>query len=477
MLRRMLALHAPPVLEPLFGTAKRRPRAGPSSVTPMPPRGALVQGSLPQLLLVVVLIIANAAFAGSEMALVSLRDGQLRRLEAGGGSGRVLARLAREPNRFLATIQIGITLAGFLASAAAAVSLAEPLEGPLGFLGAAARPAAIVVVTLVLAYVTLVFGELAPKRVAMQRAERWGLLAARPLALLSAVTRPAVWLLSHSTNLAVRVLGGDPAQQREEVTKEELRDLLSTHRAFSPHQRTILSGAFEIAERTLAEVLRPRRDVVVLTAASAAADALEVLVASGHSRAPVAESGDLDNVVGVVHLRDLIGGGDAPVRDRAAATIFLPESAQVLHALRDMQQARHQLAVVIDEHGGGAGIVTLEDLLEELVGEIYDETDRDILAAEREPDGSLVVPGSFPVHDLPDLGVELPQGDYTTVAGLILTALGRVPDKPGDTITIYGWTATVLSVDHRAITRIRLTPKPAQRPAGPDQPAPGSEQP
>jgi len=430
-----------------------------------------MQGSLPQLLLVVVLVLANAAFAGSEMALVSLREGQLRRLEAGGGSGAVLARLAREPNRFLATIQIGITLAGFLASAAAAVSLAEPLEGPLGFLGGGARPAAIVVVTLLLTYVTLVFGELAPKRVAMQRAERWGLVAARPLAFLSALTRPAVWMLSHSTNLAVRVMGGDPTRQREEVSKEELRDLLSTHRAFSPHQRTILSGAIEIAERTLAEVLRPRREVVVLTAASSPADALDVLVASGHSRAPVAERGDLDDVIGVVHMRDLVGGGETSLRERAAPALFLPESVPVLRALRDMQQRRQQLVVVVDEHGGGAGIVTLEDLLEELVGEIYDETDRDILTVDHSPDGSLVLPGSFPVHDLPDIGVELPAGDYNTVAGLVLEALGRVPEAPGDTITIGRWRATVLSVDHRAITRIRLSLSADQVPRSDIEPA------
>ena len=198
--------------------------------------------------------------------------------------------------------------------------------------------------------------------------------------------------------------------------------------------------------------------MAVLNAASSATDALKVLVASGHSRAPVAEVGDLDNVVGVVHLRDLVDRGSTPLRELAAPAIFLPESAQVLHALRDMQQARQQLAVVIDEHGGGAGIVTLEDLLEELVGEIYDETDCDILAAEREPDGSLILPGTFPVHDLPDLDVDVPEGDYATVAGLVLTALGRVPDRAGDTINLKGWTATVLSVDRRAITRIRLRP-------------------
>ena len=173
-----------------------------------------MSGLLPQILLVAVLVVINAVFAGSELALVSLREGQLQRLEAGSSRGAALARLARDPNRFLATIQVGITLAGFLASASAAVSLAEPLEEPLSFLGGAAGAAAIVVVTLVLAYATLVVGELAPKRIAMQRAESWGLLVARPLSAASTATRPIVWLLSRSTDVVVRLLGGDPHASR-----------------------------------------------------------------------------------------------------------------------------------------------------------------------------------------------------------------------------------------------------------------------
>ena len=203
------------------------------------------------------------------------------------GAGRELARLAREPNRFLATIQIGITLAGFLASAAAAVSLAAPLEEPLSFLGRAAEPVSVVVVTLILAYVTLVFGELAPKRVAMQRAERWGLLAARPLAAMSTITRPAVWFLSKSTDVAVRLMGGNPDQQREEVTEEEIRDMVAMQTTFTDKQRTIIDGAFEISERTLREVLRPRNEVVFFRADQTCVEALASLVESGYSRAPV----------------------------------------------------------------------------------------------------------------------------------------------------------------------------------------------
>nr|BFE68761.1 hypothetical protein GCM10020092_020620 [Actinoplanes digitatis] len=198
------------------------------------------------------------------MALVSLRDSQVHKLERGSRRGRVLGRLTRDPNRFLATIQIGITLAGFLASAAAAVSLSKPLVEPLSFLGSAAEPTAVVIVTMVLTFVTLVIGELTPKRIAMQRAEGWALLVARPLDLLSTISRPVVWLLSVSTNLLVRLAGGDPAAQRDEVSTEEIRDMVAAQQDFSVEQRTIISGAFEIADRILREILVPRRDVLTL---------------------------------------------------------------------------------------------------------------------------------------------------------------------------------------------------------------------
>lgn len=415
---------------------------------------------LPQLGLVGVLILLNAAFAGTELALVSLREGQLQRLERQSSTGAVLAELARDPNRFLATIQIGITLAGFLASAAAAVSLAAPLEAPLGFLGGAAEPVAIVVVTLALAYVTLVFGELAPKRVAMQRAERWGILAARPLAFISALTRPAVWLLSHSTDIAVRLMGGDPHLDREEITEEELRDMVAVQTSFTPKQRLIIDGAFEIAERSLEEVLRPRGEVFVLDADQPGDEALEALAASGHSRAPVGANASLDEAIGVVHLRDLLGLGARPVGSVVGEMRAFPETAGVLDALHQMQQTRTQLAVVVDEHGSAAGIITMEDLVEELVGEIYDETDRDVLSVQHGDDGTMVLPGQFPVHDLVDIGIDdVDDGPYTTVAGLILDLLGRVPEQPGDRVEVDGWTLEVTEVHRHAITEVRATPR------------------
>jgi putative hemolysin len=415
-----------------------------------------------EVLLVLVLVLVNAAFSGSEMALVQLRESQVQRLERASRRGRVLGRLTRDPNRFLATIQIGITLAGFLASATAAVSLSNVLIGPLAFLGAAARPTAIVLVTIALTFVTLVIGELAPKRIAMQRTEGWALLVARPLDVLSMISRPAVWLLGVATNVVVRLAGGDPNAQREEVSTEEIRDMVAAQQEFSAEQRTIISGAFEIADRILREILVPRRDVLTLPTGMSAHEALRQLIAGGHSRAPVVGPAGLDDVIGVVHLRDLVDA-TGPVDALAKQGLFLPETLRVSDAMLQLRVERQQLAMVVDERGAIDGIITMEDLVEEIVGEIYDETDRDVQAVVHESDGALLLPGSFPIHDLPDIGFDADgpdDGDYTTVAGMVLAALGHIPTAPGEVVTLAQFTAEVVEVTGRAITRVRLRALP-----------------
>jgi len=415
-----------------------------------------------EIVLVLVLVLVNAVFSGSEMALVSLRESQVQRLERQSRGGKTLARLTRDPNRFLATIQIGITLAGFLASAAAAVSLSKPLQGPLGFLGSAAQPVSIVLVTIALTFVTLVIGELAPKRIAMQRTEGWALLVARPLDVLATLSRPVVWLLGAATNVVVRLAGGDPAAQREEVSAEEIRDMVAAQQDFSIEQRTIISGAFEIADRILREILVPRRDVLTLATGCPAHEALRSLIAGGHSRAPVVGPAGLDDVIGVVHLRDLVDA-EGPVDALCRPGLFLPETLRVSDALRQMRTEHAQLALVVDERGAIDGIITMEDLVEEIVGEIYDETDRDVAAVVREADGALLMPGSFPIHDLPDIGLHdeshgHEDGDYTTVAGMMLAVLGHIPTGPGEVVELPEFTAEVVEVTGRAITRVRLRP-------------------
>ncbi len=419
-----------------------------------------------QILLVLILILVNGALSGSEMALISLRESQIQRLERSSRGGRVLARLTRDPNRFLATIQIGITLAGFLASAFAATSLAKPLVDPFSFFGDAAETVAIIAVTIILTFVTLVLGELAPKRIAMQRAEGWATVAARPLDWLAIASRPIVWFLAKSTDFVVRLSGGDPKANREEITTEEIRDLVVAQRGFTTQQRDIISGAFEITERDVREIMIPRREVTTLSETLTAPEALRLLAASGHTRAPVVGTGGLDDLVGVVHLRDLLGDGGATAADRVRPPLLVPETLKVADAMRQLRVQREQFALVVDEHGAIDGIITMEDLVEEVVGEIYDETDRDVVSVIREGDGVFVVPGSFPLHDLPDIGIDmdrLPDVDYTTVAGLLLDRLGHVPTAAGETVALPGFSAEVTEVTGRAITQVRLRIQPRRK--------------
>ncbi len=408
--------------------------------------------------LIVVLLGINAVLAGSEVALISLRESQITRLEGRGARGQAVARLARDPNRFLATIQIGITLSGFLASATAAVALAEPLVPLLGVLGGAARPVAIVLVTAVLTFVTLVLGELAPKRIAMQRAERWVLATGGLLLALASVSGPFVRLLGLATDLVVRLSGADPTQGRDALTQEEVRDLIASGGLYEPDERRIITGALEAADRVLYEVLRPRNSVVALRADLPAREGLAQLIASGHSRAPVYTEriDDADRFIGVMDLVD----DDGAVGDRARPVLALPESLGLVEALRQLQASRSSLAVVIDEHGGLAGIVTVEDLLEELVGEIHDEYDRDVREVVRADDGTLTLAGRFPLHDLVDVVPAFPfelleDVDAVTVAGLVTELLGRLP-RLGDEVLLGGQRFRVSAMAGRTAGRVTV---------------------
>jgi putative hemolysin len=304
------------------------------------------------------------------------------------------------------------------------------------------------------------------------------------LRALAAISRPLVWLLGRATDLAVRLAGSDPRRHHEDITPAEIRDLVITHRGFTPEQRMIITGAVEITERILREILVPRRTVFTLEVDTPVGEARELLAASGHSRAPVVRYGNLDEPLGVVALRDLARDGPADLMSAARPPYLLPDTLRVADALRQFKTDREQFALVVDEHGAVDGIVTLEDLLEELVGEIYDDYDRDIAGVQRGPDGSFLLPGTFPIHDLPDLGLDLAalrDGMYgdglpgrtaqqpTTVAGLVIAHLGHLPTKPGETITIDGWTAQVTGVERRTVTGVRLIPRHAPPPDAADR--------
>ncbi|MCB0880270.1 MAG: HlyC/CorC family transporter [Thermoleophilia bacterium] len=419
---------------------------------------------LVDLLLIVVLVTINGAFAGTELAVVTLRRSQLVRLaETEGRRGQVLLDLSERPTRFLSTIQVGITLAGFLASATAAVSLATPLEPVFAFLGGAARAVSIVLVTALLTFVTLVFGELVPKRVAMRRPEQWALRASIPVAMVARLATPLVWLLSRSTDLVARLVGAGGETARRPLTDEELLDVIATESEIAPSRRAIVEGAIELRGRTVREVLVPRRDVVVLDAELPVPDAIRELGRVGHSRAPVAPDGDLQHTTHVAVLGQLVDDSLQKLRVGEACAVevtIVPDGALVQDVLRLLQQARRHMALVADERGTVLGIVTIEDLLEEIVGELYDELDRDLAPDDprgyrRLPDGWFDLPGTYPVHDLPDLGLTVPADvDATTVAGLLMDALGALP-VPGQRAQVGDVELVAMTVAGTVIERIR----------------------
>ena len=415
-----------------------------------------------QLALISVLVALNALFAGAELALITLNRPQLERMRRAGGRAAIAARLAEDPTRFLATIQVGITFAGFLASAVAAVSLAKPLiptfEDMLG--EAAAEPIAVFLVTLALAFTTLVLGELAPKRIAMQRAEGWAEFASRPLWLLSQVGRPVVWLLSFATNVVVRLSGSDPNAGREAMSADEIRDVISSTSALGATQRRVISGALESSELTVRDVLVPRTDIVAIPMDSTVAEGIARLMEARHTRAPVYLH-DLDHVVGTVHILDLVDA-NGTVADHVREAPVFPEFVHVLDALRQMQTQRVQMAMVSDERGGIDGMVTIEDLVEEVVGDIFDEFDPKVAAVRHQPDGSLVLEGSFPLHDLNELGIELEiEGPFTTIGGLIMERLGRVP-AVGATLHEREWSLEVTEMRGVAVSSVRIFPSKAR---------------
>ncbi|HEU0132434.1 MAG TPA: hemolysin family protein [Mycobacteriales bacterium] len=410
---------------------------------------------------VLLLIVVEGLFVAAEIALVSLREGQVKAMASQGRRGAAVARLAADPNRWLAAAQVGVTLTALLSSAFGAITLSEEAKAALvdarvgetlaGFVG-------VVGVTLVISFVTLVIGELAPKRIGLQRPEPVARLFAPVLDRLASFARPVIWLLSRATDVVVRLLGGDPRAGRDVISEEELRGLVAAHESLSKEERRLIDEVFAAGERQLREVLVPRTEVDFLDAGLTVAKALKDTKNATHSRYPVIH-GSADDVVGFVHLRDLIatGRGATKVADVAREVKMLPDTKRVLAALSEMRREGHHLAVVVDEYGGTAGIVTLEDLIEEVIGDIRDEYDPDETVARTLRGGDVEVDGLLNLDEFTEqTGVTLPEGPYETVAGYIMNALGHVP-RNGEAVEGPGVRLKVTRLDGRRVERVRVT--------------------
>jgi putative hemolysin len=414
--------------------------------------------------IVALLVALGGLFVAAEIALISLRESQIKQMANKGKRGAKVAHLASNPNRLLGAVQICVTVSGFLSAALGAERLGEyviPWLEDLGLSNSAARAVSLVGLTLVIAYFSLVFGELVPKRLALSRTEPIALMFAGLIDLIAKIFRPIIWLLSHSTNLVVRIFGIDPNEQRTAMSEEELLDLVAGHAALTDEERDIVEEVFNASERQIHEVMVPRTEVDFFDASLTVGKAINLAIDKAHSRYPVVR-GSTDEVIGFIHVRDLLDttlvstGGK--IQELVRNVMFLPGTKGVLPALTEMRNQRQHLAIVLDEYGGTDGIVTLEDLVECLIGDIRDEYDGDEEEISLETrTGDFEVDGLVSIEDLlDDSGVEIPEGPYETASGFVMHFLGRIP-VAGDVVKVNGIRIAVLTMEGKRAGRLLIS--------------------
>jgi putative hemolysin len=430
---------------------------------------AVFQGIWLEGMLIALLVLANAFFAGAEIALVSARRSQIQQLAASGDARAQRVNLVQQdPDRFLAMVQIGVTFVGTLASAvggASAVRVLSPLirQLPIPGAGAWAEALALASVVILITFVSLILGELVPKSLALRHAVPLARWVAGPIDRLAGLTSPLVRVLTGSTRLVLRLLGQKGAEVRAFVSEEEVKHMLQEGRAqgvFDKTEEELIHSVFEFTESSVKEVMIPRPRIQAIDEETPAEQVLSFIIETGKSRYPVYH-GSLDEVLGILYDKDLFRllAEKKPIvlREILRPAFFAPETARVSHLLKEMQKRRMPMALVVDEYGGVEGLVTFEDLIEEIVGEISDEADREPRPVQRLRDGSYLVDASISIHDLADqhhLGFP-PSAEYETLAGFVLSQLQRIP-RGGEIVSFQDWRLTIVDMEGRRIARVKI---------------------
>ncbi|MBP0990408.1 MAG: HlyC/CorC family transporter [Oscillospiraceae bacterium] len=424
-----------------------------------------------KIVILIVLILLNAFFAMSEIAIITLNDNKLKKQTEEGNKKAIRAsKLTADPSRFLATIQIGVTLSGFLASAVAADSFAKMIVN--AFSATTISPSlihsvALILITLILSYFTLVFGELVPKRIAMQYPEKIAFSVSGILLFFSKILRPFVALLAASTNLAVKAFGIDPNQEPEEVTEEEIRmmvDVGNEKGVIEKSQKDMINNIFEFDDKTVEEVMTHRTEIVSVEIGDTIADIMDVAINEGYSRIPVYEE-TIDNIVGIVYVKDLLKfvNEAAPqnfsIKDYLRPALYVPASNGCKEVFVELKRQKIHMAVAVDEYGGTAGIVTMEDLLEAIVGNIQDEYDEEEEEISKIDENTFTIEGSASLEEIQELfGIEPPneEADYETLGGMIMDILGRIPGEDEHPSVVVGNVEfTVEKVEDRRIMSVK----------------------
>ena len=401
-----------------------------------------------QFILILVLTLLNAFFASAEMAIVSVNRNRIKMLaDDGNKKASLLVDLLEEPNKFLSTIQVGITLAGFFSSASAATGISEVIGASLSQLGIPyAQSISIIVITLLLSYVTLVFGELVPKRIALQKSEQIAMLSVRPIVFVFKFAKPFVKLLSLSTNVLLRVIGMSDTDLEEKVSREEIKSLVDAGEEYgviNQIEKEMINSIFDFDDKLAKEVMTPRTEVYMIN--SQLPLSIEELLEENYSRIPVYE-GDMDNIIGILYLKDFlheayqVGFENVDIKKLLHRPYFVPECKNIDQLFKELQKSKNHLAVLIDEYGGFSGIVTIEDLIEEVMGDINDEYDDDDPVIRKIDNDTYIVNGLISIKELNDklqLNLDEETEDYDTLGGFLINQIDYIPSETEECMVEY----------------------------------------
>ena len=418
------------------------------------------------IILTLLLTLANGYFSMSEAALVAAKRAVLEHdADEGDRKAKVALELSGDSSQFLAAIQVAITLVGFFSAMVASTTLSDPLASWVISLGAPAAPTkaiAPIVITVIVSYVSVVMGELVPKRIALANAEEVSKSVAPFLRTFSKVVAPLVWLTAKSSDGLSKILGIKSADDRQDVSEEEIRYMVTDTDDLSDKEKSMIHEIFDLGDTIAREVMVPRVDMTALEDTSTLTEVLAVMRRTGYSRIPIYHD-SVDRIVGIAHIKDLLAPiVDKDEADRAVgayvrAPIFVPDTKDIIPLLSEMQSSHDQMAIVVDEYGGTAGVITIEDIVEEVVGEIEDEFDPDNKYLTKLSDREWLVDGRFSIDDARDLGWPIPDSDeFETVAGFVLDLADSVP-SPGEVFTVDGYTFRVQSLRGRRIALLRVT--------------------
>lgn len=401
-----------------------------------------------QFILILVLTLLNAFFASAEMAIVSVNRNRIKMLaDDGNKKASLLVDLLEEPNKFLSTIQVGITLAGFFSSASAATGISEVIGASLSQLGIPyAQSISLVVITIILSYFTLVFGELVPKRIALQKSEQMAMLSVRPIVFVSKFAKPFVKLLSLSTNLLLRVIGMSDTDLEEKVSREEIKSLVDAGEEYgviNQIEKEMINSIFDFDDKLAKEVMTPRTEVYMINIKLPLS--IEELLEENYSRIPVYE-GDMDNIIGILYLKDFlheayqVGFENVDIKKLLHRPYFVPECKNIDQLFKELQKSKNHLAVLIDEYGGFSGIVTIEDLIEEVMGDINDEYDDDDPVIRKIDNDTYIVNGLISIKELNDklqLNLDEETEDYDTLGGFLINQIDYIPSETEECMVEY----------------------------------------